>query len=468
MFSNFVKNVNYHNRLTRKVMKHLYCPLLVLCISLISFSAVNAQIKFEVSPNGRYLQTVDGIPFFINACTAWTLPADYTCDEVEAYLDNRLKEGFNTIQMSAVFSEIDKTMYRKAFHNNDISQPVDSYWKQVDWCVKEATDRGLIVILNPIWKRSVNEFIQQQGENKCRVYGRWFAERYKDNPRVFYFIGGDQIPEPVRGEMNAMGEGIQEVYGGRAIVAYHSCGSQSSKEAFPDASWLTLNWTYAYTPAYKFEGIPRYPYQMNYENIKRYKNIPVQFGEGYYDFGTAKKYPANGITGRWGNRYVIRRQTWWNVTSGAVGVAYGAEGIWHKNRDGETWLKCLEYESSKDMGRLKRLFDSLSWWKLYPDMNHEVLVSGYGEYLTDNYATAAVADDMSFTLIYIPVPHVLHIRVPEKLKKWVTVMKWFDPTNGEKSDVKDYVLKDDNLIVTSPSVNSSGAGDWVLILGFSE
>lgn len=120
-------------------------------------------------------------------------------------MDNRLKEGFNTIQMSAVFSEIDKTMYRKAFHNNDISQPVDSYWKQVDWCVKEATDRGLIVILNPIWKRSVNEFIQQQGENKCRVYGRWFAERYKDNPRVFYFIGGIRY-EPVRGEMNAMGK----------------------------------------------------------------------------------------------------------------------------------------------------------------------------------------------------------------------------------------------------------------------
>lgn len=261
--------------------------------------------------------------------------------------------------------------------------------------MKEATDRGLIVILNPIWKRSVNEFIQQQGENKCRAYGRWFAERYKDNPRVFYFIGGDQIPEPVRGEMNAMGEGVQEVYGGKAIVAYHSCGSQSSKEAFPDASWLTLNWTYAYTPAYKFEGIPRYPYQMNYENMKQYRNIPIQFGEGYYDFGAAKKYPANGITGRWGNRYVIRRQAWWNVTSGATGVAYGAEGIWHKNRDGETWLKCLGYESSKDMGRLKKLFDSLDWWKLHPDMDHEFLVAGYGEYLTDGYATAAVANDMS-------------------------------------------------------------------------
>ena len=88
--------------------------------------------------------------------------------------------------------------------------------------------------------------------------------------------------------------------------------------------------------------------------------------------------------------------------------------------------------------------------------------------MTDNYATAAVADDMSFALIYTPVPHVLSIRIPKNHKKRVTVLKWFDPTNGEKSDVKDYVLKDDNLIVTSPSVNSSGAGDWVLILDFSE
>ena len=332
--------------------------------------------------------------------------------------------------------------------------------------MKEATDRGLIVILNPIWKRSVNEFIQQQGENKCRAYGRWFAERYKDNPRVFYFIGGDQIPEPVRGEMNAMGEGVQEVYGGKAIVAYHSCGSQSSKEAFPDASWLTLNWIYAYTPAYKFEGIPRYPYQMNYENMKQYRNIPIQFGEGYYDFGAAKKYPANGITGRWGNRYVIRRQAWWNVTSGATGVAYGAEGIWHKNRDGETWLKCLGYESSKDMGRLKKLFDSLDWWKLHPDMDHEFLVAGYGEYLTDGYATAAVANDMSFALIYTPVPHTLCMRLSESFSNRTVEMKWIDPANGEKRDVKESELRSGCLVVTSPPVNSSGAGDWVLILNF--
>ena len=421
------------------------------------------QGDFEVSSNGRYLQTAEGVPFFVNACTAWTLPVDYARDEVKAYLDNRLREGFNTIQMSAVFSEIDKQMYRKAFHDDDISRPVASYWEKVDWCVKEATGRGLVVMLNPIWKRSVNEFIRRQGEDKCRAFGRWIAKRYKDNPHVFYFIGGDQIPEPVRAELDAMGKGIQEEYDGKAIVAYHSCGSQSSKEAYPDASWLTLNWTYAYTPAYRFEGAPRYPYQMNYENIKRYKNIPIQFGEGYYDFGSAKTYSADGTSGRWGNRYVLRRQAWWNVTSGAAGVAYGAEGVWHKNRDGETWTKCLEYESSKDMGRLKRLFDRLEWWKLYPDMDHKFLVSGYGEYLTDDYATAAVADDMSFMLVYTPVPHALHIRFPENDSKQVAGMKWFDPTNGDETEVRDYVLKEGCLVVEPPSVNSSGTGDWVLV-----
>lgn len=450
------------------MMIFLKKSIFFLCMLFVPYLLVNAQTKYEISPDGRYLQTEDGVPFFINACTAWTLPVDYTREEVKAYLDNRLKEGFNTVQMSAVFSEIDKMMYRKAFHDTDLAKPVASYWEQVDWCVREATDRGLVVILNPIWKRSVNDFLQNQGVEKCRAYGKWFAERYKDNPRVFYFIGGDQIPEPVRWEMDAMGKGIQEVYGGKAIVAYHSCGSQSSKEAFPDVSWLTLNWTYAYTPAYRFEGAPRYPYQMNYENIRRYRNIPVQFGEGYYDFGSAKTYPANGVTGRWGNRYVIRRQSWWNVTSGAVGVAYGAEGIWHKNRDGETWTKCLEYESGKDMGRLKRLLDSLEWWKLYPDMEHEILIAGYGEYLTDDYATAAVADDRSFALVYTPVPHVLQIRIPEDASSRTPQMKWFDPTVGKRFDVEGYGLKDGILTVKSPSANSAGTGDWVLIVKFAD
>lgn len=435
-----------------------------VCVCLLPTAGSNVT---EMSADGRYLVAPEGKPFFVIACTAWTLPQDYTMDEVRQYLDHRQADGFNTIQMSAVFSEIDKQAYQKAFHKENILKPVESYWQHVDSVVKEASDRGLTVVINPIWKRSVNEFLQKQGVKKCRKYGEWFARRYKDNPRVLYFIGGDQVPEPVRQEMDAMGEGIQKVYGGRAIVAYHSCGSQSSREAFPNAEWLTWNWTYAYSPSYKFEGAPRYPYQMNYENYKEQKGIPIHFGEGFYDFGTAKKYSNNGTNGRWAGRRVLRRQAWWNATSGAMGVAYGAEGIWHKDRDGQTWQQCVEYESGRDMIRLRHLLDRLPWQLLQPDIEHQILTAGYGEYLTDDYATCAVASDQSLAVVYTPVRHTMTIAIPQGHEAWTQQMHWYDPSNGQQQPVSDYTLSGGTLTLTSPMKNWAGDEDWVLVLGMS-
>ena len=434
-------------------------PFLTLCCV-----SLNAQY-YSASTNGHFLLTPERRPLLVCACTAWTLTSDYTMEEVCAYLDNRRNAGFNAIQMSAVFSEIDKQAYQRAFADDDITKPVDAYWRHVDSIICEVTARGLIAIINPIWKRSVNDFIHRQGIDKCRIYGEWFAHRYKNNPRVFYFIGGDQVPEPVREEMDAMGCGIQSVYGGKALVAYHSCGSQSSCEAFPDADWLTWNWTYAYSPSYHFEGEPRYPYQMNYENLKRHAGMPIHFGEGYYDFGKAKNYSAGGTSGRWGNSYVLRRQAWWNVLSGASGVAYGAEGIWHKNRDGERWQDCLEYGSGRDIGILRKVMERLCWWKMYPDMDHQVLVDGYGDYLADNYALASVATDSSFALIYTPVAQTLHIRIPHGCYEWLSNLRWIDPTNGEQYAVSSFTLDNDLLTIPPTCHNHEGGEDWLLLLG---
>ncbi len=403
-------------------------------------------------------------PQFTIAMTAWTLPSDYTLDEAKTFLQSIYNDGYNTVQMSAVFGEIDHDICKKAFRNDDILKPNEKYWQKVDSTVKMATDLGLRVIINPIWKRSLNDFIARQGVEKCRAYGQWFARRYKDNPLISYFIGGDQIPEPVREHMDAMGQGIQDVYDGRAVIAYHSEGSQSSCEAFPDASWLTLNWTYAYTPAYKFEGQPRYPYQMNYENLSHFPTMPIQFGEGYYDFGSAKRYNAEGISGRWGNRYVLRRQAWWNATSGATGVAYGAEGIWHKNRDGQTWQQCLNYESSRDMAYMKQLLDSLHWWELHPDTAHIFLVDGYGTYLTDDYATAAVSPDGLQAIIYTPVQHRLVLSTsinPRQL-----TFRWYDSTNGtfKSIDHSQLSIVNSQLVIDSPAENASGTADMVLVI----
>ena len=415
----------------------------------------------SASEGMRHLKDLEGNPLFIRSMTVWTLSSDYTEAEVRELLTKVQQMGYNTILMSAVFGEIDHDIYQQAFRKDDILKPNKRYWRKVDHVVKMATEKGLYVVINPIWKRSLNEFIQRQGITKCRKYGQWFARKFVGNPRVMYFIGGDQVPEPVRKEMNAMGEGIQDVYKGKAIVAYHSEGSQSSREAFPDAGWLTFNWTYAYTPAYHFEGKPRYPYEMNYDNVKTFGDLPIQFGEGYYDFGTAKRYNREGVSGRWGNRYVVRRQMWWNFLSGASGIAYGAESVWHKNRDGQTWQQCLDYASCKDMRYLKEVTDSCQWWKLVPDMEHRFLTNCEDKYLTDQYPTAAIANDGSFAIVYTPVSLQLVIHLPDDSH---FTLRWYDPSDGTSYPATGYDLKGNTLTIKSPVANHSGAQDMVMMI----
>jgi hypothetical protein len=438
--------------------------LFLLVISMSAFSQPNAKY-LQSSSNGRYLQWSDGTPFFITACTAWTLTYDYSAQEIKEYLDNRCANKFNVIQVSAVFDEVDISMHNRAFKNNNLVEPIEPYWLHVDSVAQEITSRGLVVMINPIWKRKLFRIIQSNGVEKCYTFAKWFANRYKNNPRVIYFIGGDDVPEPVRDELDAMGKGIQEVYNNKAIIAFHGIADMSSRDIYPNAKWLTLNWTYSYSPTYR----KKFPYSLNYETWKKLPPMPTQLGEAYYDFGTVKTPRENGIAGRWANRTALRRQLWWTVLSGNMGYAYGAEGIWYKNRDGQTWQMCVNYGSSKDVTRMKTFLDKLKWWKMQPDIDHTFLVDGYGTYLTYDYALATVSEDKSFAVVYTPVKHTFNLNLP-KGKKSIQKMRWFDPSNGMYNDVKkgEYKIEDHKLIITSPDLNSDKQNDWILLVNFKK
>jgi len=416
----------------------------------------------EVAPTGRYLQWSDGTPVFISADTAWTLPYAFKDDEVVAYLDQRVGSGFNTIQMSALFGDPkDERFHEKAFAEGDLAKPLDAYWQHVDWVVEQTTRRGFVAIINPIWKRHFNAFLQANGAAKCRAFGQWFASRYQQNPRVLYFIGGDQVPEPVRDELEAMGQGIQDVYAGRAMIAFHSEADQSSREAFPNARWLTLNWTYAYAPPYR----KKYPYEVNWANAKANPRMPIQFGEGFYDFGSATRPGANGQRARWAGRFVLRRQAWWaGILTGASGCAYGAEAIWMHNRDPETWQTAVAYESGQDMRRLKLFVDTLPWWTLQPDQEHTFLSGGFGEWRTDSFAVAAVSQDRSLAVVYTPVAHALELRLDE-LRPGKITAQWFDPSSGEHQTVDTSLFAQRGTItLSSPEKNHAGDGDFILLV----
>ncbi len=424
------------------------------------------NLTIQVAPNGRYLQWSDGTPIYLHADTGWSLTRDFSPDEVIEYLERTMEQKFNTVQMSAVFHEVmpDQDIIGPAFYDADLTRPKEDNWAQVDWVVEEATKRGLIVTLNPIWKKQHVQTIQKNGVEKCRNYGKWFAERYKDNPYVLYFVCGDATPDPVKDELAAMAEGIQEVYGGKAIIAVHSRQTTSSLEVYPEQpDWLTLNWTYAYSP--KRADWNLYPYEHNLRNYQKYPDKPIQFCEGYYDVGAAKDIESIGVFDRYGSRYAIRRQAWHaSFITGSTGHAYGAEAIWHHNRWGETWQMALEYDSRKDMIHKIAFVDQIDWWTLVPDINQKFLTAGYGTWKSEDYAVSAVSADKKLAVIYTPVRHELQIDLNELAEGTITA-EWYDPTNGNYKPAEGFPTSERGMLkVYSPLENSSGTSDFVLVV----
>ncbi len=434
--------------------------------ALASENPVRNNLTIQVSPNGRYLQWSDGTPIYIHADTGWSLTRDYSPEEVTEYLDRTVGQKFNTIQMSAVFHAVrpDQDIIGPAFYDADLTRPREDYWAQVDRVVEETTKRGLIVVLNPIWKRQHVNTIQKNGVENCHEYGKWFAERFKDNPYVIYFVCGDATPDPVKDELAAMAEGIQEVYGGKAIIAVHSRQTTSSLEVYSEQpDWLTLNWTYAYSP--KRADWNLWPYEHNLRNYQKFPDRPIHFCEGYYDAGAARDIELNGVIERFGSRYAIRRQAWYaSFITGSTGHAYGAEAIWHHNRWDETWQMALEYESRKDMAHKITFVDQIDWWTLVPDMNQEFLTDGFGTFGSEDYVVAAVSSDKNLAVIYTPVRHELQINL-NKLAKGIITAEWFDPTNGILKPAEGFPTGERGILkIFSPMENSSGTSDFVLLV----
>jgi hypothetical protein len=269
------------------------------------------------------------------------------------------------------------------------------------------------------------------------------------------------VPEPVREELDAMGQGIQDVYAGRAIVAFHSEADQSSLEAYPNASWITLNWTYAYAPPYR----EKYPYETNWANFgkspRRNHRNPRQIGS----VGAETKPGPNGQRARWAGRFALRRQAWWGgFLTGASGCAYGAEAIWMHNRAPETWQMAMAYESGRDMRHVKTFADAIPWWTLQPDREHRFLSGGFGEWRTDNFAVAAVSSDRSLAVVYTPVRHTLELRL-DQLRGGQMTARWFDPSSGEYTPAE-LTPPDKNGTTTllPPARNRAGDADFVLVL----
>jgi len=108
------------------------------------------------------------------------------------------------------------------------------------------------------------------------------------------------------------------------------------------------------------------------------------------------------------------------------------------------------------MGKLMR---SREHWKLVPDINHTVVVSGYGAGLTTT--TTARTSDGQTIIAYIPNGNATTLTVDmtkitsakQSARAW-----WFNPSNGNTVAIGTFPTSGDRTF-SAPDGN-----DWVLVL----
>jgi hypothetical protein len=462
-----------------------------------------AAFPISVSSNGRYLADTNHKPFRIQGEAAWSLFSNLTYAEADTYLSNRRAKSFNTVLVNLIEhkhaqggkgadqSGVPKNRngalpfvrrsgggaYDGTWGTADFSTPNDEYFAFADSIIDLAADKGILVDLYPMflgfdagdagwWADLTNKTNTRAVAYK---FGEYVGQRYKDRKNIIWTIGGDFFPPPrSEGEARLLKfmEGVKAGGANQPWSGDWSAPSLSTDEPAFEAS-MDLNAVYTY-------GLRHHPGSTYHEAKAAYTYWPARPAflkeTGYED---EKISPGDAAS--------VRMYEYYAILGGATaGAFFGNRDVWKFNSENwwldpstfghGSWTAAMESAGTFDFVYLGRLLDSVPWYKLVPSglAGMKKLVSaGSGFYGTKDYVVAAAASDGEVLLAYIPPMR----KSPAEITVDMTALagpargRWFDPVSGNYVEVPGGEIP--NLATktfTTPGANSSGQGDWVLVL----
>ena len=123
----------------------------------------------------------------------------------------------------------------------------------------------------------------------------------------------------------------------------------------------------------------------------------------------------------------------------------------------------MHARSTREAPNILRGLQAIAWWKLAPDATRKFLTAGFGEWKKADYATAALAEDGSCGVVYLPGARTFSVDL-SKLKGPAT-LRWFDPTNGQYKPATPLTLPNKAAHqFETPGKNAGGDNDWLLVL----
>lgn len=417
--------------------------------------------------NGRYLMYEDNTPFFYLGDTAWELFHALNREEINDYLKARKQQGFNAIQAVALAEKNGLTVPNAEgrlplkFTDNSPNPALPdtdgekSYWDLVDYTVQTAEDLEIFIAMLPTWGDKFNikwgKGPEVFNEENAYIYGKWIANRYKDNKNIIWMLGGDR---PLENEnhrkiIDAMAKGIKEVDKNH-LITFHPIGSTKSTDFVLDADYIDFHTmqTGHSTDCYlsdsgmlKMAEVTPLPYL---DSEPRYEDHPACFNvsTGYY----------------WGADD-IRQNAYWNAFAGSCGHTYGNHCIWSMTKEPTdyfpyTWKQALFHEGAMQMQYLKQLRESRDYFSFChnPDLICENF-EGMG------HMTSGMGNSYGYVYSPLGIPFNVNLQLFNEFSS--VRASWFNPRTGETKVFG--VLPSSGITTVAPPSQGKGC-DYVLIL----
>ena len=426
--------------------------------------AVTYPLKIS-SSNPRILVDQNNIPFLMVGDSPQSLIVNLSATNAALYVADRATNGFNTLLMDAICTTytfgpanarlLDGTL---PFTNTmvggyyDLTTPNPAYFSYVDQIVNLCASNGIQVMLDPIETGGWLSTMLANGTANCRTYGQYLGNRYKDFPNIIWSSGNDfqnwSVPTN-DAVVTAVASGIKDYDTNHLQTVELNFYISSSLD---DPNWapiIGLNAAYTYSPTYA-EVLHAY---------NQSSTMPAFMIEANYEYETNSNTDG-------GSARILRMQEYWTMLSGASGQLYGN---FYTVRFPSGWQSFLDSPGVVQLGYMKNLFSSRSWYNLVPDQAHTFVTGGYGSYVSsgliagNNYVTAAVTPDGSLGLAYLPQGGTITVAMTN-LQNTITA-RWFDPSANTFTTMAGSPFSNIGTHnFTTPGNNSAGNPDWVLVL----
>jgi hypothetical protein len=342
-------------------------------------------------------------------------------------------------------------------------------------------------------------------EAAARRYGEFVGRRY-GSANVIWVNGGDRNVRDAQqlAAWRALAAGLRAGdSAGQHVMTFHPPGlrpepadSGTSGRWFHDDDWLDFNMLQTGLRFLEEDQCARYLAEYTREpggtggGSDGGRPKPFVDGETRYE-NSHRNFGMPNPTGPKIRAHHVRQAAYYAMLCGALGHTYGCRDVWSfyvpsdrpPTRCVDThWQTAIRFPGAEQLRHWRRLFETYPWHRLAPDLptntnasgaiaqgasggrNESALVTqgawdGRGNIRTP----AAIADDASFALIYLPLQMPVWVdltRIGSGTRDAVDAI-WYDPRTGEERPIQRFHNRGEVRFFPPGDEHEP---DWVLIL----